>query len=96
MLLKILGLIDLIIGGILIFSLQFYFSFKLLFLMSILLITKSSLSMWRDFGSWVDTSAAFFILFSTLLPKNTVTMTLGVIFGILVAQKGIFSFLPTN
>ena len=87
MLLKLLGMIDILAGIILIFTLKVYTFISII--MIILLLIKSSLSFWKDIGSWIDSSVAFAFLISIFY---SLPIFLLFILGILILQKGIFSF----
>ena len=89
MLVKILGAIDLIAGSILIFGSGI--NLPLLFsLFGIVLIIKSFMGFLKDFASWVDLIAGSILLISIILP---IPITIKIIIGLLVLQKGIVSFL---
>ena len=90
MLMKAFAIIDLIAGLILIFGMGIDFPIKFLLFFGMLLLTKSSLGLLKDFGSWIDflSGLTFLLLIITSLPGF-----IGIIFGILLIQKGAFSFL---
>jgi hypothetical protein len=89
MLVKALGAIDFISGLTLIFGINLLPHFALI-IFSIILIAKSLMGLPRDFASWIDfTSGAVFLLFLLF----AVPPVICVIVGILILQKGIFSFL---
>ena len=90
MLIKLLGVLDIIIGAILIFGTGLDIPIKLLIFLAIVMITKSSLGFWQDFGSWVDLICgfAFLLMIVVSIPKF-----IGIILGILIIQKGFFSFI---
>jgi hypothetical protein len=89
MLIKILGSIDILMGLLLIFNSQLNPSKDILVICGIFLIAKSLLGFLRDFASWMDliSGATFFILIISSVP-GVITL----IGGILIIQKGIFSF----
>ena len=89
MLVKTLGAIDLIVGLIILFLTSLNLPNQMLLFFGVLIFTKSSIGMLRDFGSWIDFSAGFILFLSMLI---TIPATISVIFGVLVFQKGIFSF----
>ena len=90
MLVKILGAIDFIGGLILLFISGFHFPSQFLIVLGIIFLIKSGIGLLRDFGSWIDfaASAIFFLIIFFNIP-----WLICVIVGILVIQKGIFSFL---
>ena len=90
MLVKILGLTDLIIGILIVFLSQFNPPANVLISFSVIAFSKSSLGMLRDFGSWIDFSAG--ILLGIAIIMN-IPIILSIIVGLLVLQKGVFSFL---
>ena len=87
---KILGVLDIIIGAILIFGTGSDFPLKVLVFLAILMIAKSSLGFWQDFGSWVDLIIGFVFLLMIII---SIPKFIGIILGILVIQKGFISFL---
>jgi hypothetical protein len=90
MFIKILGVFDLITGGILIFGQEFHIS-KLIFLVfGFVLLLKSSLGLLKDFASWIDFLAGICLL--TLIIIQIPVIICAVI-GLLIIQKSIFSFL---
>ena len=89
MLIKILGIIDIVIGAILIFGMGFDFPIKLLLFLAIIMLAKSSLGFWQDFGSWVDVAVGFLFLLMIIISIPTI---IGIVIGIVVIQKGFISF----
>jgi len=90
MLIKIFGLTDFITGLLLIFGVNNQLPSLLLYFFGIILIVKSGIGFWADFGSWIDLlSGAVFILSIFL----NMPWIISPILGILLIQKGIFSFL---
>ncbi len=90
MLVKILGSMDIIIGIILIFEKNLNLSTKLLLIFGIILLLKCSLGLLKDFASWIDfLSGLVFILLIIISIPWFITFIL----GILLIQKGVFSFL---
>ncbi|MBI2043121.1 hypothetical protein HYT25_01905 [Candidatus Pacearchaeota archaeon] len=89
MLVKVLGLVDLIIGMLLVFLSYFNPPSNVLISFSIIAFAKSSLGMLRDFGSWIDFSAGILLGIAILI---NIPLALSIIVGLLVLQKGVFSF----
>jgi len=91
MLIKILGIIDFIAGLILIFGIGIELPSTLLILFGIVLLIKSFLGgIPKDLGSLTDLSASIiFILFIFF----QIHWVICLIAGILLIQKGVFSFL---
>ncbi|HDZ60654.1 MAG TPA: hypothetical protein ENH46_03020 [Candidatus Pacearchaeota archaeon] len=88
MLLKAFGIIDIIAGLILI--LRASLSSKVFLILGIILLAKASLGLLKDFASWVDfISGGIFILLTVV----SIPSIIGIIVGILIIQKGLFSFL---
>ncbi len=90
MLVKILGAIDFIGGLILVFLSGFSLPSQLLICFGIIFFIKSGIGMLKDFASWVDFSSGILFILLIFFPIHWVIC---VIVGILVIQKGIFSFL---
>ena len=90
MLIKLFGVLDIIIGAILIFGTGLDLPFKLLIFLAIIMISKSSLGFWKDFGSWVDLIIGFVFLLMIVI---SIPKFIGIILGILILQKGFFSFI---
>ena len=90
MLVKALGVIDLIAGLILTFVTSINFPSHFLIVFGIILLVKSSLGFLKDFASWVDFLAGIIFLASIII---SVPIVISLIFGLLLLQKGIFSFL---
>jgi len=90
MLIKLFGVLDIIIGAILIFGTGLDLPLKFLIFLAIVMISKSSLGFWQDFGSWVDLIIGFVFLLMIII---SIPKFIGIILGILVVQKGFFSFL---
>ncbi|MFH1607538.1 MAG: hypothetical protein ABIA78_00190 [archaeon] len=89
MLVKILGGIDLIAGLVLIFGAGGDLPSQLLVILGVVLLAKSGLGLLGDFGSWVDLSSGIVLLLSAIL---TLPWFISFICGVLIIQKGIFSF----
>ncbi|MBS3076406.1 hypothetical protein J4481_01555 [Candidatus Pacearchaeota archaeon] len=90
MLVKILGLVDLIAGLILIFQSEINLPLKVALFFGMVLLLKSSLGMLKDFGSWIDFLGGILFLSSVLFSTPSI---IGIIIGLLLIQKGIFSFI---
>jgi hypothetical protein len=90
MLIKVLGAID-FVGGLI---LMFFSGFKLPIIVSLILggvfLIKSSMGFLKNFGSWIDLLSGMVFLLLMFFP---IYWIICVIFGILLVQKGIFSFL---
>ena len=90
MLVKILGAMDVLIGLILIFNSQLNLPVNILIICGFILIAKSFLGMLKDFASWIDLiSGAIFLILAIFSVPTIITL----IMGVLILQKGIFSFL---
>ena len=87
---KILGVLDIIVGAILIFGTGLDLPLKFLIFLAIIMMAKSSLGFWQDFGSWVDLITGFIFLLMIVI---SIPKFIGIILGILMIQKGFFSFL---
>lgn len=90
MLVKVLGIIDVLAGTILIFSTWANFPKTVFLIFGIILFVKSFLGLPKDFASWVDISCGIVLLLSIFF---SFPVWIGAILGLLVFQKGIFSFL---
>ena len=66
MLMKILGVFDILVGAILIFGTGSDIPLKILLFLAVVMIAKSSLGFWQDFGSWVDLIIGFVFLLMIL------------------------------
>ena len=89
MLVKFFGILDVVIGIMLVFLSSLNPSAGTLMFFGIVSITKSSFGMWKDFASWIDLLAGVFLGLAILVK---IPMIFEIILGILVFQKGIFSF----
>ncbi len=90
MLVKILGIIDVLAGAILMFGVGVNLPKIVFLIFGLILFIKSFLGLPKDFASWVDISCGILLLLSIFF---SFPILIGVIFGLLVFQKGIFSFL---
>ena len=89
MLIKALGAIDIIAGLILIFSSQIKFPYQILLLFGIILLAKSFLGMFKEFGSWIDLTTGLALMTSIIF---NFPLIISIILGFLVIQKGVVSF----
>ena len=89
MLVKVFGAVDLIIGMMIVFLSYLNLPSNVLISFSIIAFTKSSFGMLRDFGSWIDFSAGILLGIAILI---NIPLFLSLVVGILVLQKGVFSF----
>ena len=91
MILKILGGIDLISGLILIlFGAGVVFPGKFLIFLGMLLLLKSGIGFLKNFASWIDLIGGLILLSSYVFEIPGIV---AIIVGLVIAQKGIFSFL---
>ena len=90
MLVKVLGIIDVLAGGILIFGAGVNLPYYAFLILGIILLAKFFLGLPKDFASWIDFSCGVILLLSAVI---TIPQIISIIFGLLVIQKGIFSFL---
>ncbi|MBU4070053.1 MAG: hypothetical protein KJ646_03650 [Nanoarchaeota archaeon] len=90
MLVKILGLFDLIAGLILLFGAGFSLPNQMMIFFGMILLAKSCLGLLKDFASWIDFLCGLFFLISIII---AIPQAIGLILGILIIQKSIFSFL---
>jgi hypothetical protein len=89
MLVKALGLIDLIAGLILVIGATKFLPTTIVVIVGVALLAKSSLGMLQDVASWFDFFGGAILLMSAVI---FVPWLVQVFVGILVLQKGIFSF----
>jgi len=90
MLVKSLGVIDILAGLILIFGAEVNLPYYAFLIFGIILLAKSFLGLPKDFASWIDFSCGIILLLSIII---TIPIVISIIFGLLIIQKGIFSFL---
>jgi hypothetical protein len=90
MLVKILGIVDLVIGLILIFGSSAKLPYLMLLVIAIILFVKAGIGLLRDFASWIDLIVGVIFIFLIFFPVSGV---ISIITGILIIQKGIISFL---
>lgn len=90
MLIKILGAIDFIAGLILIFGAGAKLPYLILMPFGVILLLKSTFGLLKDFASWIDFLCGINFILLILLP---IPKVISIILGILLVQKGIFSFL---
>jgi hypothetical protein len=89
MLIKILGAIDISAGLILLFGAGVKLPSTLLLVLGAILIAKSFLGMFKEFGSWIDLLGGITLILSSLI---AMPIFISIIFGVLVLQKGVVSF----
>ena len=89
MLVKVLGVIDLIAGSILIFGSNAGIN-GVFGVLGGVLIAKSFIGFLKDMGSWIDIITGVVLLANIILPIPAV---INIIIGLLIIQKGIISFL---
>jgi hypothetical protein len=90
MLVRVLGIIDFIIGLILIFGNNAELPYLMLLIIAIILFVKSGIGLLRDFASWIDLIAGIIFILRIFFPVSGIIC---IISGILLIQKGIISFL---
>jgi len=90
MLLKALGTIDFIAGLILIFMANTSLSHSILIFFGTVLLIKSGIGLLEDVGSWIDVLAGIIFILLIFFP---ISWIICLIIGILLIQKGFFSFL---
>jgi hypothetical protein len=90
MLIKFFGIVDVIVGLILLFSFNISLPIQLMIVLGIVLIVKSFFGMPKDFGSWIDFSVGIVMIFSSITAGLWIV---NIILGLLILQKGVFSFL---
>jgi len=90
MLVKVLGTIDVLAGAILIFGAWINLSKIVFLIFGVILFVKSLLGLPKDFASWIDISCGVLLL---LFIFFSFPVWIGAIFGLILIQKGIFSFL---
>jgi len=89
MLIKILGIIDLISGILLLFAASSGLPSIILIILGVILIAKSSLGLWKDFASWIDVLVGISFIALIFYQLNFIVRF---ILAILILQKGFFSF----
>ncbi len=89
MLVRILGVFDIIVGMMLVFLSSLNPTTGTLVFFGVISVTKSSFGMLKDFASWIDFLAGIILGLAILV---NIPAMLGIIVGIMVFQKGIFSF----
>lgn len=90
MLVKAFGIIDLIAGMFLIFGVAHSSFNSMMLAFGVIVMVKSGMGFFRDFAGWIDIFAGIILLLSLLI---SVPGIISFIAGLLIAQKGIFSFL---
>jgi hypothetical protein len=89
MIIKLLGILDFIAGLILLTSLEKKLPLWVCLFFTGFLISKSLIGFLKTFASWLDLISALTFLLLIFLP---LPIFLKVIIGILILQKGFFSF----
>ena len=90
MLVKVLGVLDFVIGLTLIFSSGIEIPTPVFSVFAGILIIKAGVGLLRDFASWIDLSVGIVFILLTFFPLHWIICLIA---GILLIQKGIFSFL---
>lgn len=90
MLIKFLGIIDLLAGAVLIFGAYINFPMQIPMLLGSILILKSTLGFLKNFASWVDFLSGIVILLSIIIQIPSI---ISIVHGILIIQKGLFSLI---
>ena len=90
MLVKALGIIDVIAGLVLVFDLTKIMPEVIVAILGVALLAKSMLGMLQDVASWFDFFAGSILLMTTVI---FVPWVVQAFVGILVLQKGVFSLL---
>ncbi len=90
MLIKILGVVDLIIGLILIFLGNTKLHYLFLLVLAVILILKAVMGSLQGFASWTDLFGGIIFV---LLIFFSIPWIICLIVGILLIQKGVVSFL---
>lgn len=90
MLVKVLGAMDCIEGLILLFGAGIKLPFYISLILGVFLLIKAGMGKLKDIASWIDLIAG--IIFILLIFFN-VYWLICLIAGILLLQKGVFSFL---
>jgi hypothetical protein len=89
MLVKVLGGIDFVAGLILLFGTRFVNDSILIFF-GVILLFKAGIGLLRNFASWIDLFSGIIFILSIFLQ---IPFGICIIAGILMIQKGIFSFI---
>jgi hypothetical protein len=89
MLVKILGLIDFLGALILVFNLSNSFPIPFILVLGVIFLGKVFLGKLEDFASWIDLIAGIILILSIFIQIPF----LGIIVGLLLFQKAVFSFL---
>ena len=90
MLVKILGAIDIFAGLILMFGAGIKVPTELLLILGGILVIKSFFGMFKEIGSWIDITVGIVLILSGVVSMPAI---ISLIFGILILQKGMVSFL---
>ena len=90
MIVKILGVLDLIAGTFILFNLSQTLPIKIILILGIIIALKSSLGQLKNIASWIDLCAGIFILLGILI---YFPFFLRIIVSVLILQKGIISLI---
>lgn len=90
MLVKILGIIDIIAAAMLIFSQNHIISTTFFVAFGTIMILKSMAGLFRNLGSWIDLIGGFSLILSVFFILPWIML---IICGVLVLQKGIISLI---
>ena len=91
MIVKFFGGIDLIAGLLLIFwGSNNKLDIGIIIFLAIVLFLKSLIGFLENFGSWIDFLLSIFIFLSFILSLPEIIF---ILLGLLISQKGIFSFM---
>ena len=90
MLVKILGLIDLLAGGILALSILTAIPQYILIVSGIVILIKSFIGFPKDFAGWIDFLTGAILILTAFI---AVPLFIKIILVVLVVQKGVVSFL---
>ena len=90
MLVKVLGTIDILAGAILLFGELIGLSKVFFLLFGVILLIKSFLGFPKDLASWIDFSCSIILILNMFV---SFPAWIELILGLLIIQKGIFSFL---
>jgi len=90
MLVKILGILDLISSLVLILGIYKFLPNLFIIALGILVLLKSSLGLFKDFAGWIDFFAGAILILTVSSPVPWIACF---IIGILVLQKGLISFI---
>jgi len=90
MLVKILGVIDIVAAVMLIFSQNHIISTTFFVIFGVIMILKSVMGFFRNFGSWIDLTGGLSLILSVFFILPWIML---IICSVLVLQKGIASLI---